>query len=58
MTEDYAGAALATERGDVIAIAGQTVIVTDNGVPLDLEVWRTAPAPAVGRTHRGKVVKS
>ena len=58
MTEDYAGAALATERGDVMAIARQTLIVTDDGVPLDLEVWRTAPAPAVGRTHRGKVVKS
>jgi len=40
------GSALTTERGDLIAIARQTLVVTDRGVPLDLEVWRTAPPPA------------
>lgn len=40
------GSALTTEHGDHIAIARQTLVVTDRGVPLDLEVWRTAPPPA------------
>lgn len=40
------GAALTTERGDLLAIARQTLIVTDRGVPLDLEAWRAAPAPS------------
>ena len=40
------GAALTTERGDLLAIARQTLIVTDRGVPLNLEAWRAAPAPS------------
>lgn len=39
------GAALTTERGEPLAIARQTLIVTDRGVPLDREVWQTAPTP-------------
>lgn len=42
----YVGSAIATERGDLIAIARQTLVVTDRGVPLDLDVWLTAPPPA------------
>jgi hypothetical protein len=41
----HVGAAVASERGEVMAIARQTLIVTASGVPLDLEVWRTAPPP-------------
>jgi len=39
------GSAITTERGDVLAIARQTLVTTDRGVPLDLDVWRTAPQP-------------
>jgi hypothetical protein len=42
----HVGSAVASERGDVIAVARQTLIVTASGVPLDLEVWRTAPSPS------------
>jgi hypothetical protein len=42
----HAGSAITTERGDLIAIARQTVVVTERGVPLDVEAWRTAPSPA------------
>lgn len=42
----FVGSALTTEHGDLVAIARQTLVVTDRGVPLDLDVWRTAPPPA------------
>lgn len=41
----YAGAAVLGERGDVLAIARHTLIVTERGVPLDREMWSAAPAP-------------
>lgn len=41
----FAGAAVLSEHGDVLAVARHTLIVTDRGVPLDREVWSTAPAP-------------
>jgi len=28
-----------------MVIARQTLVVTDRGVPLDLDVWRSAPPP-------------
>lgn len=43
------GAAVASERGTVLAVALQTLIVTEQGVPLDREVWQEAPAPAKTR---------
>lgn len=38
------GAAITSERGAVLAVALQTLIVTEQGVPLDREVWEEAPA--------------
>lgn len=40
-----AGAAVLDERGGVLAVARHMLIVTDRGVPLDVEAWTSAPAP-------------
>lgn len=39
------GAAISSERGEILAVALHTLIVTEQGVPLDIESWRLAPAP-------------
>jgi hypothetical protein len=30
----------------VLAVGRHTLIVTDRGVPLDVDIWRNAPAPS------------
>lgn len=40
-----AGAAVLDEHGDALAVARHTLIVTERGVPLDVDIWRNAPAP-------------
>lgn len=42
----FAGAAVLSEHGDVLAVGRHTLIVTDRGVPLDVDIWRSAPAPS------------
>ena len=41
----HVGAAVADERGTVLAIARQTLIATSAGVPLDRSAWEAAPRP-------------
>ena len=41
----FAGAAVLSEHGNVLAVARHTLIVTERGVPLDRDAWSTAPAP-------------
>lgn len=41
----HVGAAISSERGELLAVARQTLVVTEQGVPLDIESWRLAPVP-------------
>lgn len=41
----HVGAAITSEHGVVLAVARQTLIVTERGVPLDIEAWQGAPPP-------------
>ncbi len=45
------GSALTTERGDVLALARQTLVVTDRGVPLDLDILADGAAAHIRSTQ-------
>lgn len=47
----HVGSAISDERGTLLAVADQTLIVTDSGVPLDRAAWEAAPRPPDRHRH-------